>query len=76
MSTNEASFNVQSDMPQPQSVIKDDDGPLTVPWFCVNNKAIPKVIVHKPTNLVQKDTTSLRRSSRVSKPSRKLTFLD
>ena len=41
-STNEAFLNVQSDVLQPLSIIKDDDKPI-VPQGYGDNKAIPKV---------------------------------
>ena len=70
-STNEAFINVQSGVPQPQSVVKANDKPIILPGSGVNNKASPRVSDPKCPNLVQKDTSNLRRSSRVSKSSRK-----
>ena len=58
-------------MPEPQSVIKANDKPIIPPGSGNNNKAYPKVSAPKAPDLVQKDTSSLRRYSRVGKPNRK-----
>ena len=66
-STKEAFINVQSDVPQPQSVIKVNDKPIIPPGYGNNNKAISKASTSKPPELVKKDINNLKISSRLSK---------
>ena len=69
LSTPRSTQDVQISIPQPHSVLSDK--PIKSPGSSDNNKASPKVSVPKPPDLVQRDTSSLRRSSRVSQLNRK-----
>ena len=69
-STNEAFLNVQV-ICYNQSFSREDDRPIPPLGASDNNKVIYKVSAHYPPSLVQKDTTNLRTSSRVSKSNRK-----
>ena len=55
----ESFLRVQSDMPQTQSVIKDDDRLITPPGSGDYNKAVPKVSVHRlPVSLTENILTT------------------
>ena len=71
MSNPRSALSAQTNVPQLKSVSKANDKPIIHTGTGNNNKVIPKASVPKPPDLVQKETSSLRRSSRVSKPNRK-----
>ena len=60
---------VQTSVPQPQCMISIK---LNMPpGSGDNNNTSPKVSAPKPLDLMQKDKSNVRRSSRMSKPNRK-----